>query len=123
MADGTKILIIDDEEHTRLGYSEILRLDGYVVVTAENGIDGLEKLEEEDVDIIITDLRMPEMDGLTFIEQIREKGIDTKVIVITAFGSFQSYKHSKNLGTVYYLNKPVKAGDLKETIEKAISSQ
>lgn len=118
---GIKILIVDDEEHTRLGYAEVLKLDGYSVETAENGQEGFKKAIENEFDIIITDLRMPEADGITFIQNLREHNIKTPVLIITAFGSYKTYKSAKNLGVIEYLNKPIRAKDLKSAIEKIIS--
>ena len=115
-----KILIVDDEEHTRLGYAEVLRLDDYVVDIAENGKEGLRAAQEKEYDVIVTDLRMPEMDGMTFIEKLRKFNQNVKVVVITAFGSFKSFKKVTSLGVVEYINKPVRAKDLKEAIQKVI---
>ena len=115
-----RILIVDDEEHTRLGYAEVLKLDGYSVETAENGEDGFKKALNDEFDIIITDLRMPEVDGITFIQNLRKHNINAPVLVITAFGSYKTYKSAKNLGVIEYLNKPIRAKDLKSAIEKVI---
>ncbi len=111
-----KILVVDDEEHTRLGYAEVLRIDGYDVDVAENGAEGLKKAERKEYHVIVTDLRMPEMDGMTFIEKLRDFDPEAKVIVITAFGTFKSYKKTKDMGVVSFLNKPVRAKDLKEAV-------
>jgi len=116
-----KILVVDDEEHTRLGYAEVLKLEGYNVDAAENGLEGLNFAKNKSYDVIVTDLRMPEMDGAQFIENLRKFDKDTKVVVITAFGSFKSYKQLTSLGAVEYINKPVRAKDLKEAILKVLS--
>jgi two-component system response regulator (stage 0 sporulation protein F) len=117
-----KILVVDDEEHTRLGYAEVLRLEDYDVDVAENGAVGLEMAKKNRYDVIITDLRMPEMDGTVFIENLRKFDQDVKVVVITAFGSFKSYKKATSLGVVEYINKPVRAKDLKEAILKVLNN-
>lgn len=111
-----KILVVDDEEHTRLGYAEVLRIDGYDVDVAANGAEGLKKAEQTEYHVIVTDLRMPEMDGMAFIEKLRNFDPDAKVIVITAFGTFKSYRKTKDLGVISFLNKPVRAKDLKEAV-------
>lgn len=115
-----RILVVDDEEHTRLGYAEVLRLDDYIVDIAENGKEGLKTAQERNYDVIVTDLRMPEMDGMTFIEKLRKFNPNVKVVVITAFGSFKSFKKMTSLGVIEYINKPVRAKDLKEAIQKVI---
>lgn len=116
-----KILVVDDEEHTRLGYTEVLKLEGYNVDSAENGLEGLKLAKDEKYHVIVTDLRMPKMDGSQFIENLRKFDKDVKVVVITAFGSFKSYKQFSSLGAVEYINKPVRAKDLKEAILKVLS--
>ncbi|MCX8084859.1 MAG: response regulator [Calditerrivibrio sp.] len=117
-----KILIVDDEEHTRLGYAEVLRLEGYNVDTAENGREAFYKLEKENFDVIVTDLRMPELDGLALIERIRQIKKEQKIIIITAFGTFKTYKQAKDVGVTLFLNKPVRAKDLKEAISTILSN-
>ena len=119
--EDIKILIVDDEEHTRLGYGEVLKLSGYDVDIAENGKEGLYKAEKTDFDLIVTDLRMPKMGGLEFIAKLRDFNPDVKVVIITAFGSFKTYHKSNQLGVVKYLNKPVRAKDLKEAIEELVN--
>lgn len=117
-----RILVVDDEEHTRLGYAEVLRLEDYTVDVAENGAAGLEMVKKNQYDVIVTDLRMPEMDGTMFIENLRKFDNEVKVVVITAFGSFKSYKKATSLGVVEYINKPVRAKDLKEAILKVLGN-
>lgn len=117
-----RILVVDDEEHTRLGYAEVLRLEDYIVDVAENGAAGLEMVKKNQYDVIVTDLRMPEMDGTMFIENLRKFDNEVKVVVITAFGSFKSYKKATSLGVVEYINKPVRAKDLKEAILKVLGN-
>jgi len=114
------VLVVDDEEHTRLGYAEVLRIDGYDVDVAENGAEGLKRAERKEYQVIVTDLRMPEMDGMTFIEKLRNFDPEARVIVITAFGTFKTYKKTKEMGVVSFLNKPVRARDLKEAVAEIL---
>lgn len=111
-----KILVVDDEEHTRLGYSEILKMGGHEVDMAADGMEGLAKAEAKDYNLIITDLHMPKMNGVQFIENLSSKNIDAKKIVITAFGSYKSFKDTAEHGTCLYLNKPVRAADLEQAL-------
>jgi len=114
-----KVLIVDDEEHTRLGYAEILKMDEefeFQVDTAENAFVGTDLIKENEYDVIVTDLKMPEMDGITFIDKIRSINMNQNVIVITAFGSFKSYKEASKLGAIQFLNKPLRGAELKKTI-------
>lgn len=117
LMEELKILVVDDEEHTRLGYSEILKMGGYEVDMAEDGLEGLKKAAEKEYDLIITDLRMPRLNGIEFLEKL---GSDSKAkkIVITAFGSYKSYKDTADQGACMYLNKPVRAADLESAINE-----
>ncbi|ADR19445.1 response regulator [Calditerrivibrio nitroreducens] len=115
-----KILIVDDEEHTRLGYAEVLKLEGYSVDSAENGREAFFKLQEMDFDVVVTDLRMPELDGMGLIDRIRQLKNNQKIIIITAFGTFKTYKQAKDAGVTLFLNKPVRAKDLKEAITQIL---
>ena len=114
------VLVVDDEEHTRLGYAEVLRIDGYDVDVAQNGAEGLKRAERKEYQVIVTDLRMPEMDGMTFIDKLRNFDPEARVIVITAFGTFKTYKKTKEMGVVSFLNKPVRARDLKEAVAEIL---
>lgn len=111
-----KILVVDDEEHTRLGYAEILKMGGHEVDMASNGQEGLAMAEITEYDVIITDLHMPKMNGAEFIEKLSENNNKAKKIVITAFGSYKSYKDTADHGACMYLNKPVRAADLESAI-------
>lgn len=117
---NVRILIVDDEEHTRLGYAEVLRLEGYDVDTAENGKEAFFKIQKNNYDVIVTDLRMPELDGMTLIDRIRQLKENLKIVIITAFGTFKTYKQAKDAGVTMFLNKPVRAKDLKEAISQIL---
>ena len=117
--ENLTILVVDDEEHTRLGYTEILKMGGYDVDMACDGFEGLIMAENKKYDLIITDLRMPRLNGLEFINKLNEKGNDAKKIVITAFGSYKSFKDTAEQGACVYLNKPVRAADLEVAINEA----
>ncbi|ADD69617.1 response regulator receiver protein [Denitrovibrio acetiphilus DSM 12809] len=111
-----KILVVDDEEHTRLGYAEILKMGGHEVDMAADGMEGLAKASVTDYDLIISDLHMPKMNGVEFIEKLDKSNHKAKKIVITAFGSYKSYKDTASHGTCLYLNKPVRAADLEAAL-------
>jgi len=112
-----KILVVDDEEHTRLGYAEILKMGGYEVDVAADGLDGLNKCREKVYDLIITDLHMPRMNGVEFIEKIDNENKNAKKIIITAFGSYKTYKETQDKACMY-LNKPVRAADLENAMNE-----
>ena len=81
-----QILVIEDEADVRENLEEILRFKEYNVITAVNGLDGLEKIQNHQIDLVISDIMMPEMDGFEFAEKLRENKdwLDIPVVVITA---------------------------------------
>ncbi|MCK4642957.1 sigma-54-dependent Fis family transcriptional regulator [bacterium] len=112
-----KILILDDEKFLREGIEKILRKKGFKVFSGKNGIEGLEILKENAVDIIITDLRMPDMDGAEFIHTIRENGLRIPVIVLTAFGTIEQAVETLRGGASDFLTKPFELDQLLNRIK------
>ena len=115
-----RVLVVDDDEHIRSFLVEVLDRLGYNSETAENGKKGLEKFRTGDFTMIITDMRMPVMDGLTMLKQIRSGGSKIPIIVVTAFPTVSSAVESLIHGADYYLVKPINLDDLKAKIGKAI---
>jgi DNA-binding NtrC family response regulator len=113
-----KILVVDDEENARMALSKILTHDGYDVASAGNGLEALNYLRSKDVELIITDLNMPEMNGLMFLRELNRIHPASNVIMITAYGEVESYLEAMTLGAFEYINKPVKYDDLKKVINK-----
>lgn len=115
---GKKILVVDDEENARAALSKILTHEGYDVSSAGNGLEALNVLRNREVDLIITDMNMPEMNGLTFLRELNRSHPKSNVIMITAYGEVESYLEAMNLGAFEYINKPVRYDDLKKVIDK-----
>lgn len=113
-----RILVVDDEENAREALSKILTHDGYEVTSAGNGLEALNFLRSNAVELIITDLNMPEMNGLMFLRELNHSYPTSKVIMITAYGEVESYLEAITLGAFEYINKPVKYDDLKKVIDK-----
>jgi len=113
-----KILIVDDEENARIGLSKLLSQEGYQVNAVGNGHEALDFLGNEPVSLVITDINMPEMDGLTFLRELNREYPSTDVIMITAYGGVESYLEAMNLGAFEYLNKPIKLDELKSVMKK-----
>ena len=116
-----EILIVDDEENTRLGLVKLLCHDGYKAKAVANGAEALEYLVEKKVDLIITDINMPEMNGLVFLRELTQLYPNIKVIMITAYGGVGSYLESINLGALEYLSKPFKVESLRAIIHKTFN--
>ena len=119
MAESLKrILVVDDEENTRIALTRLLSREGYEVLTAANGLEALSSLRNNPAELIITDLNMPEMNGLTFLRELNREYPASNVIMITAFGEVESYLEALNLGAFEYLNKPLRLEELRKVMGK-----
>ncbi len=114
-----KVLIIDDEEGIRRVMSIALRDAGYQVLTAPEGRTGLELCRQESPQIVITDIRMPGMDGIEVLKRIREEDPDKEVIVVTAFGEMELAVRALQLRASDFVIKPVDDGALQGALERA----
>lgn len=113
-----KILVVDDEENARIGLSKLLSQEGYDVASVANGHEALDFLRREKVNLVISDINMPEMNGLSFLRELNRHYPSTQVIMITAYGGVESYLEAMNLGAFEYIHKPVKLDELKSVMNK-----
>lgn len=116
------ILIVDDEEGLREGLSKLLHDEGYVVFSAETGEEALDILRQSRIDLVLTDMRMPGMDGLELLKKIRERYRDIGVIILTGYGHIESYIEAMNFGAIEYVSKPFKVNELKFIINKVLTN-
>lgn len=123
MSDKYKILIIDDEKIIRERIRKLLTMDGYEVQTAEDGPSGLELFKTFVPNIVITDIRMPNMDGMEVLRQIKEKSPPTDVILITGHGDMTSTIEALRIGAFDYINKPVDYDELTISIKRNMDLQ
>ncbi|MDA1000770.1 MAG: sigma-54 dependent transcriptional regulator [bacterium] len=119
---GERILVVDDEERMRHLLERLLGGEGYEVRTASNGADALRLLSEADSDLVISDVRMPGMDGLTLLRTLKEQGSSAVVIMMTAFGTVSSAVEAMNAGAYHYLTKPFKIDEMTLLVRKALES-
>ena len=123
-ADGQRhrgrILIVDDESNARAALSEILREDGYATETAADGFKALGKLDEFSPDVILTDLKMPGLDGIAFMEKARTASPGTVFVVMTAFGTISSAVEAMKKGAENYLLKPLDPEALGAVVDRAM---
>lgn len=101
-----KVLIADDTKNIRLMLQKFFEIEGYQVTLSDNGADTLDILHQESFDLIMLDIKMPEMSGTEVLRRIRRAGIKTPVIVMTAYGTIKNAVETTNLGAVCYLQKP-----------------
>ena len=117
---GDTILVIDDEEAQREAVSGYLRKRGFAVMEADNGQRGVEILQGQAVDLVITDLRMPELDGMGVLEAARQTNPDIGVVLVTAYGSVDGAVDAMQEGAFHYLQKPIGLEELDEVIDRAL---
>jgi len=117
----SRILLVDDEEPIRHSLGEILRLEGYEVVTAESGEVAVQDLMNESFDLVLLDLKMPGMSGLEVLDFINKSAPDTKVILLTAHGSLESAIEALHQGAHDYLLKPATSRSILSSIESALA--
>jgi two-component system nitrogen regulation response regulator NtrX len=101
-----KILIVDDEQSIRFVLREILEDEKYQVEDAANGQEALDKLQKEAFDVVLSDVKMPKMDGLTLLEKVLEEGIDTQFIMISAHGTIDTALEATRKGAFDFIEKP-----------------
>jgi len=118
-----RILVVDDEEVTRLSLAEILSLEGYQVASAKSGEEALQKLEEETFDLVLADLVMKEVDGLQVMEAVKKLSPETVVIMLTAYGTLESAIRAMRQGAYDYLIKPCGAQEIVASVESALTKQ
>ena len=113
------ILIVDDEPNYLIVLSELLQDEGFEVFTAPDGEQGIKIVNDVDLDIVITDMQMPGMDGIQFMLQIKEKLSDLPVIVITAYAEVDKAVEAMQAGAFSYLAKPFSNDELIVSLRKA----
>lgn len=115
-----KILLIDDEPDIVRVLSMSLRADGYEVVTAHSGEEGLNIFEKEEPEVVLTDIKMPGMDGIEVLRRIKESRDEPEVIIITGHGDIDSAIEALQLGASDFINKPVRDKALAISLQRAL---
>jgi DNA-binding NtrC family response regulator len=120
MEEARKVLVVDDEPVVNESCRRILRARGFDVATTESGRDGLTRAAAQHYDLVITDLKMPDLDGMELVRAIRRERPGTAVVVITGFGTVPSAVEAVRLGVSDYLEKPFTPSQLAEAVSKAL---
>ncbi len=123
LTETATILVVDDEENAREGLSKILSKEGYLVETAADGKEAIDIAKRQSFDLVITDMKMPLMDGFEVLREIKKMDDEMGVIMITAYGEVESYLEAMNLGAFEYINKPVRVNELKRVITKVLEQR
>jgi len=118
-----RILIVDDDPHFLRVLARILSGENFLVSSAGGACDALELIKSAQFDLVISDLRMPECDGLNFLEALRRKGNNVPVIILTAYGEVDTYLAAMNAGATEYLNKPIHSEELLRIVRSCLRSR
>jgi len=121
MVATKRVLVLDDEDVVCRSYERVLNNAGFEVAKANNGKQALENLEHNDYDVMFADLRMPGMDGLQVVRELRQTRPNMKVIVVTGYPSQDTLQEAARLGVMDYLTKPVAPGVLTQAAMEAMT--
>lgn len=121
MSDPGRILIVDDEPNVRLVFSSTLESAGYEVSTAEDGKEALMWIQARPFDLVLLDLRMPDLDGMKVLECLRETGNDVPAVIVTAHGSVPDAVEAMKLGAIDFLAKPLSPVALRRLVAEVLA--
>jgi two-component system, NtrC family, response regulator AtoC len=116
---GKRVLVIDDEKNMRHMLQIMLSKAGYEAETAGDGLEGLEKMGRGEFDFVLCDLKMPKMDGMTFLKRAREKFTEKTFIMMSAYGNIDDAVKAMKIGAYDYISKPFKTDEVLLTLKKA----
>ena len=114
------ILVVDDEKLTRNNLHHVLTREGYQVATAANGIEAIDLIRDQSFDVVITDLKMDQADGMQVLTAAKQKNPDTEVIVITGYATVPAAVSAMRKGSFHFLAKPLKLDEIRSTVENAL---
>src|SRR3954469_21313558 len=117
--EGLKVLVIDDNRHFAEAMAETLERVGYECVVATSGREGARLIEQDDFDVVLTDLRRPDLDGLAILRKAREDLPDAEVVMITGYGDVKTAVEAIKQGAANYLTKPVDRDELRAIVQRA----
>jgi len=117
-----KVLIVDDQLGIRILLEEVFKMEGYITFQAPNGKKALEIIQEQSIDMVLLDMKIPGMDGLEILKRIKSVSSNIKVIMMTAYGELDVIKETTELGALMHFTKPFDIDELKEAVNTNLSS-
>jgi len=117
------VLVVDDEEIARANLEHVLRKEGYAVRTAANGLEALELLRAWSFDLIVTDLKMDKMDGMTLLAEAGRLSPGTQIIIVTGYATVNSAVQAMRTGAAHYLTKPISLDDLRSSVRDVLGQR
>jgi ATP-dependent Lon protease len=118
-----RVLVVDDEEMARANIQHVLAKLGHAVDTAVNGIDALLKMDADEYDLVITDLKMEKMSGAELLDSIKQRAPYTDIIMVTGYATVDSAVDALTKGAAYYLSKPFKIDELRSTVNRVLEKK
>ncbi|MCX7984966.1 MAG: response regulator [Bacteroidetes bacterium] len=122
MSAKNRILVVDDEEALRVVLSAELEGEGYQVKNAADGQEAINILNKEEFDLVLLDIKMPNVDGFEVLKFVKERWPKTKVVMLTGFADLKNAIESKKLGAEDFISKPYDLVDLLTTVERVLTS-
>ena len=115
-----RIIVVDDEALVLKNLRRILEKSGYIVSTCINPVKALEQIEKESYDIVISDIKMPYMDGLSFLNRVKAVAPEIEVILVTGYASLDGAVEATKYGAYHYLSKPFTPDQIRMRVESAL---
>lgn len=119
-SEMNNILIVDDEEDILDLLSDVVKQWGHLPIVARDGVDALQKVQDVPIDLVLSDIRMPNMDGMSFLDKLRKGNSNLAVIFITGYPSIESAVSSMKDGAYDYLTKPINIDELKIRVDRGL---
>ncbi|MEO8798479.1 MAG: response regulator, partial [Polyangiaceae bacterium] len=123
LPEKQQVLIVDDEPNLRKILSAQLSRDGYDVLTAEDGEQGLQMLKDHHIDLVITDLKMPKVDGMGLLREALREDSELPIVMITAHGTVDTAVEALKIGAFDYLTKPFDKDEVRQVVAKALKAR
>jgi len=120
MQETARLLIVDDERIALRNLEHVMKKEGYHVTSTQSGSNALKILEEQQFDVVLTDLRMEKVDGMQILKKTRELYPDTEVVMITGFATLDSAVETMKHGAFYYIAKPFKLDEVRKVVAEAV---
>ncbi|GLC87951.1 response regulator [Lysinibacillus piscis] len=117
-----RVLIVDDQQGIRLLLHEVLKKEGYLTYLAANGIEALKYAEEENLDCVLLDMKIPGMDGIEILRRLKQQWAQLPVLMMTAYGELDIVREAIELGAIRYFTKPFDIFEVRDEVNKILQS-
>ncbi|WP_341301571.1 response regulator [Lysinibacillus sp. FSL H8-0500] len=115
-----RLLIVDDQQGIRLLLNEVLKKEGYTTYLAANGVEALKFANEQEIDCVLLDMKIPGMDGIEILRRLKEKWPKLPVFMMTAYGELDVVQEALKLGAIRYFTKPFDIFEVRDEVNKTL---